>query len=128
MVAPIIPMINDSELEHILAAISAAGAMQAAYVLLRLPHELKELFKQWLDEHFPERADHVMSLIRAARGGRDNDPRFGHRMVGSGAWAQLLRDRFALACKRHGLSMGRMRDLAVDQFRPPARGGQMSLL
>jgi DNA repair photolyase len=97
-------------------------------VLLRLPHELKNLFRQWLDQHFPDRAEHVMSLIRSARGGRENDPRFGSRMVGSGAWAQLLRDRFALACKRHGLAKGRMRTLASEHFRPPARGGQMSLL
>jgi len=128
MVAPMIPMINDSELEHIIEAIAAAGAMQAAYVLLRLPHELKELFKQWLEEHFPDRAEHVMSLIRSTRDGRENDPNFGSRMVGSGAWAQLLRDRFALACKRHGLNRGRMRNLSTEHFRAPARGGQMSLL
>jgi DNA repair photolyase len=128
MVAPMIPMINDSEMELILEAIADAGAIQAGYVLLRLPHELKELFRQWLDEHFPDRAEHVMSLIRAARGGRENDPRFGARMIGTGAWAQLLRDRFALACKRHGLIRGRMRNLATEHFRPPSRGGQMSLL
>jgi DNA repair photolyase len=128
MVAPMIPMINDAELEHIIEAIAAAGAIQAGYVLLRLPHELKELFRQWLDQHFPDRAEHVMSLIRAARGGRENDPRFGSRMVGHGAWAQLLGDRFALACKRHGLTTGRMRNLATGHFRPPSRGGQMALL
>jgi DNA repair photolyase len=128
MVAPMIPMINDFEMEHIIEAIADAGAIQAGYVLLRLPHELKQLFRQWLDEHFPDRAEHVMSLIRAARGGRENDPRFGSRMMGTGAWAQLLRDRFALACKRHGLIRGRMRTLATEHFRPPSRGGQMSLL
>jgi DNA repair photolyase len=128
MVAPMIPMINDSELEHIIEAIAAAGAKQAGYVLLRLPHELKELFRQWLDEHFPDRAEHVMSLIRSTRGGRENDPNFGSRMVGNGAWAQLLRDRFALACKRNGLSNGRLRNLSTEHFRPPVRGGQMSLL
>jgi DNA repair photolyase len=128
MVAPMIPMINDSEMEHIIAAVAEAGAIQAGYVLLRLPHELKELFRQWLEEHFPDRAEHVMSLIRASRGGRENDPRFGARMIGTGAWAQLLRDRFALACKRHGLTRGRMRNLATEHFRPPARGGQLSLL
>jgi DNA repair photolyase len=128
MVAPMIPMINDSEMEHIIEAIAEAGAIQAGYVLLRLPYELKELFRQWLDEHFPDRAEHVMSLIRASRGGRENDPRFGARMIGTGAWAQLLRDRFALACKRHGLIRGRMRTLATVHFRPPSRGGQMSLL
>jgi DNA repair photolyase len=128
MVAPMIPMINDSEMEHIIAAIAEAGALQAGYVLLRLPHELKQLFRQWLDEHFPDRAEHVMSLIRSSRGGRENDPRFGARMIGTGAWAQLLRDRFALACKRHGLKTGRMRNLATEHFRPPSRGGQMSLI
>jgi DNA repair photolyase len=128
MVAPMIPMINDSELEHIIAAIAAAGALQAHYVLLRLPHELKELFRQWLEEHFPDRAEHVMALIRSTRDGRENDPHFGSRMVGSGAWAQLLRDRFTLACKRHGLIKGNMRALSVAHFRPPSAGGQMSLL
>ena len=127
LVAPIIPAVNDCELEDIVAAVAAQGATKAGYVLLRLPHELKGLFRQWLDEHLPERAEHVMSLIRAARDGRENDPRFGSRMVGSGAWAQLLRDRFALACRRHGLSMGRMRELSVEHFRSPALGGQISL-
>jgi DNA repair photolyase len=127
LVAPIIPAVNDCELEDIVAAVAAQGAMRAGYVLLRLPHELKGLFRQWLDEHLPERADHVMSLIRGAREGRENDPRFGSRMVGIGAWAQLLRDRFTLACRRHGLSMGRMRELSGEHFRAPARGGQISL-
>jgi DNA repair photolyase len=127
LVAPIIPAVNDCEIEDIVAAVAARGAMRAGYVLLRLPHELKALFRAWLDEHLPERAEHVMSLIRAARDGRENDPRFGSRMVGSGAWAQLLRDRFALACKRNGLSMGRMRELSGQHFQPPARGGQISL-
>jgi DNA repair photolyase len=127
LVAPIIPAVNDAEIEAIVAAVAAHGALRAGYVLLRLPHELKAIFRQWLDAHLPERADHVMSLIRAAREGRENDPRFGSRMVGSGPWAQLLRDRFILACKREGLSMGRMRELAVEHFRPPARGGQISL-
>jgi DNA repair photolyase len=127
LVAPIIPAVNDCEVEDIVAAVAAQGAIKAGYVLLRLPHELKALFRQWLDQHLPDRAEHVMSLIRAAREGRENDPRFGSRMVGSGPWAQLLRDRFALACKRHGLSMGRMRDLSSEHFRAPARGGQISL-
>jgi DNA repair photolyase len=127
LVAPIIPAVNDAEIEAIVAAVAAHGAMRAGYVLLRLPHELKAIFRQWLDEHLPDRADHVMSLVRGAREGRENDPRFGSRMVGSGPWAQLLRDRFTLACKREGLSMGRMRELSVEHFRPPARGGQISL-
>jgi len=127
LVAPIIPAVNDCEIEDIVAAVAAIGATKAGYVLLRLPHELKAIFRAWLDQHLPDRAEHVMSLIRAAREGRENDPRFGSRMVGSGAWAQLLRDRFTLACKRHGLAMGRMRELSTEHFRPPARGGQISL-
>jgi DNA repair photolyase len=127
LVAPIIPAVNDSEIEAIVAAVAAHGAMRAGYVLLRLPHELKGIFRQWLDEHLPDRANHVMSLVRGAREGRENDPRFGSRMVGSGPWAQLLRDRFTLACKREGLSMGRMRELSVEHFRAPSRGGQISL-
>ena len=127
LVAPIIPAVNDCEIEDIVAAVAAQGALKAGYVLLRLPHELKGIFRAWLDEHLPDRADHVMSLIRGARDGRENDPRFGSRMVGSGAWAQLLRDRFTLACRRHGLAMGRMRELSSLHFRPPTRGGQISL-
>jgi DNA repair photolyase len=127
LVAPIIPAVNDSELERIIAAAADAGAFRAGYVLLRLPHELKALFRQWLDEHLPQRAEHVMSLIRAARDGQENDPRFGSRMRGSGPWAQLLRDRFTLACKRHGLPMSRMRELSCAHFVPPLRGGQMNL-
>jgi DNA repair photolyase len=125
--APMIPAVNDSELERIVAAAAAAGAFRAGYVLLRLPHELKQIFRQWLDEHLPERAEHVMSLIRGARDGLENDPRFGSRMRGSGPWAQLLKDRFALACKRHGLTASRERELSCAHFRPPGAGGQMSL-
>jgi DNA repair photolyase len=127
LIAPIIPAVNDSELERIVEAAAAAGAFRVGYTLLRLPHELKLLFQQWLDQHLPERAGHVMALIRAAREGRENDPRFGSRMRGSGPWAQLLRDRFTLACRRHRLSMGRERELSCAHFRPPVRGGQMDL-
>jgi DNA repair photolyase len=127
LVAPIIPAVNDSELERIVAAVAAAGAASAGYVLLRLPHELKEIFRQWLQEHLPERAEHVMALVRDARGGRENDPRFGSRMVGTGAWAELLRDRFALACKRHGIHQRRLPSPSPAHFRPPGRGGQMAL-
>jgi len=127
LAAPMIPAINDSELERIVAAAAAAGAFRAGYVLLRLPHELKIIFRQWLDEHFPERAEHVMSLVRDTRDGRENDPRFGSRMRGSGPWAQLLKDRFALACKRHGLTASRERELSCAHFQPPASGGQLSL-
>jgi DNA repair photolyase len=127
LIAPVIPAVNDSEVERIIAAVAAAGALSAGYVLLRLPHELKALFRQWLDEHLPDRAEHVMALVRDARGGRENDPRFGTRMLGTGAWAQLLSDRFALACKRHGIARRAMPALATAHFRPPGRGGQMAL-
>ncbi len=127
LIAPLIPAVNDSELEHLLAAAAAAGAMSAGYVLLRLPHELKQLFREWLGEHLPERAEHVMALINHARAGRDNDPNFGSRMVGSGPFAQLLRDRFALACRRHGLTRSRLPAPSCAHFRRPGGGGQMSL-
>lgn len=126
LVAPIIPAVNDSELERIVATVAAAGAASAGYVLLRLPHELKEIFRQWLETHLPDRAEHVMALVRDARDGRENDARFGTRMVGTGAWAALLRDRFALACKRHGIQR-RMPAPSATHFRPPGRGGQMTL-
>jgi DNA repair photolyase len=127
LAAPMIPAVNDFELERIIAAAAAAGAFRVGYVLLRLPHELKVLFRQWLDEHMPDRAEHVMSLVRGTRDGLENDPRFGSRMRGSGPWAQLLHDRFALACRRHGLSTGRNRELSCEHFIAPCRGGQLNL-
>ena len=84
MVAPVIPAITDHEIERILEAAAEAGASMAAYVLLRLPYEVKDLFREWLAQHYPQRAEHVMSLVRDARGGRDNDPNFGSRMRGTG--------------------------------------------
>ncbi|MEM7055161.1 MAG: PA0069 family radical SAM protein, partial [Pseudomonadota bacterium] len=90
LLAPIIPQINDAELEAMAEAAAEAGAVRAAYVLLRLPHELKALFREWLDEHYPERAAHVMSLIQQMRGGRDYDSAYGRRMTGTGPFAQLL--------------------------------------
>jgi DNA repair photolyase len=126
LVAPIIPGVNDMEMERIVAAVAAAGALHAGYVLLRLPHEIKDLFRQWLLEHLPQRADHVMSLIHWTRGGRDNDPRFGARMRGTGPWAQLLRDRFVLACRQHGLDRP-MPALSTAHFLPPRLDGQLTL-
>jgi len=128
MVAPVIPAITDQEMEAILAAAAQAGARWAGYVLIRLPYEVKDLFREWLAEHFPERCEHVMALIRDARGGRDNDPNFGSRMRGTGPIAQLLQTRFRVACKRLGLNAG-SREIPqhTHLFRPPGRGGQMSL-
>jgi DNA repair photolyase len=128
MVAPVIPAITDHEMEAILAAAAAAGAGWAGYILIRLPHEVKDLFREWLAQHFPERAAHVMALIRDMRGGRDNDPQFGSRMRGQGPLAALLRSRFQLACGRLGLSgAGREIPQPTHLFRRPGPGGQLSL-
>ena len=118
MVAPIIPIITDHELEKILKAASEAGAMYANYVLIRLPHEVKDLFKEWLAQHFPDSAAHVMSIIRQMRGGKEYDSTFGTRMKGEGEYAQLLATRFKLACKRHQLNIAPPLKLDVHQFKP----------
>lgn len=122
MLAPIIPMVNDMELEGILEAVSRAGARNAAYVLLRLPHEVKDLFKEWLGKHFPERAGHIMSLIRQMRGGKEYDSTFGSRMRGEGEFANLLKMRFQLACRRFGLNTERQIALNTSQFRKKEQG------
>ncbi len=121
LVAPVIPALTDHEMEDILTASAAAGARWAGYVLLRLPYEIKDLFTEWLTEHFPERAAHVMSLVRDMRGGRENDPRFGFRMRGTGPYALLLRNRFELACRRLGLMSAGRDGLNTADFRPPPR-------
>ena len=102
MVAPVIPAITDGELEAILGAARDAGATGASYVLLRLPHELKEIWREWLAQHYPERAAHVMSLVAQMRGGRDYDSAYGTRMKGEGPFAQLLAARFARAYRQLG--------------------------
>src|SRR5712692_9598304 len=131
MVAALIPGLNDKTLEEVLEAAAAAGAAEAAYVIMRLPNELKELFKEWLAAHYPERAGHVISIVRQMRGGRDNDPRFGSRMTGTGIFAVLIEKRFDLACRRFGLNghgAGRKPpSLDCSRFRPPSPAGQMSL-
>ena len=126
MVAPIIPLLTDSATEEILQAAREAGARSAGYVLMRLPYEVKDLFKDWLMHHYPLKAEHVMSRVRQMRGGRENDPEFGTRMRGSGAFADLLRIRFDKACQRLGLNEHR-RVLDNRQFRPPCAHGQMDL-
>jgi DNA repair photolyase len=128
MYAPVVPAINDHELEAVLDASAAAGAATAGYVVLRLPGEVGQLFFEWLDLHFPDRAQKVRNRIRELRGGRDNDPRFGHRMRGQGPWAELLRRRFEASCRKNGLVSGRADPLTTDLFRPPGRApGQMEL-
>ena len=131
MVAALIPALNDKTLEEVLEAAAQAGAAEAAYVILRLPNELKDLFKEWLAAHYPQRADHVISIVRQMRGGRDNDPRFGERMTGTGNYAALIEKRFELACRRLGLNdhgAGRNpAELDCSLFRPPSHSGQMVL-
>lgn len=119
MVAPVIPAITDCELETILAAAREAGAVDASYVLLRLPHELKEVWREWLAQHYPDRAAHVMSLVAQMRGGRDYDSTFGTRMRGEGPFAQLLAARFAKA--RRQLGFTRLPTLDCSRFAAPAR-------
>jgi DNA repair photolyase len=119
LVAPVIPQLNDKDLEAILDAAAAHGATSAGWILLRLPLEVAPLFRAWLDEHYPLRAAHVMSLIQQIRGGRDNDPNFGSRMRGSGTFAELIARRFALAVKRLSLNDHRTAPLDTTRFRPP---------
>jgi len=107
LVAPIIPAINDAEIEKTIAAVAAAGASHASYIFLRLPHEVRPLFEEWLQLHFPERAAHVMSLVRQASGGKDYDNRFGIRQRGRGPYADMLASRFRAACKRYALQTDR---------------------
>lgn len=126
LMAPLIPFINDAEIERLLRAVASAGADAAGYVLLRLPHELGELFTDWLRTHFPERAERVLQRLRELRGGREHEARFGHRMRGQGVHADLLAQRFALARRQCGLSAERD-GLRHDLFRAPRQDGQLSL-
>ena len=128
LVAPLIPVLTDGELETILDHAHAAGARDAGYVFLRLPHEIKDLFREWLTEHEPGKADHVMNRIRDSRGGRDYHARFGERMRGTGVFADLIAQRFRLAGKR--LAFPGLPKLDTDRFRPPKpanRSGQLEL-
>ena len=128
MVAPIIPALTDHEMERIMETAVEMGARWAGYVMLRLPYEVKDLFREWLAEHHPQRAAHVMSLIRDVRGGRDNDPNFGSRMRGTGPVAQLIRSRFQMAQRRLSLDRIERPKLNSTLFQPPrAAGTQMTL-
>jgi DNA repair photolyase len=126
MVAPVVPLLTDSATEQILEAAAAAGAKSAGYVLMRLPYEVKDLFKDWLMHHYPLKAEHVMSRVRQMRDGKDNDPNFGSRMRGRGEFADLLAQRFDKACKSLGLNEHR-RKLDISQFKRPRLDGQMDL-
>ncbi len=128
MVAPVIPGLNDPEIEAILAAIAGAGATGAGYVMLRLPLEIKDLFREWLEVNVPDRAERVMSLVRQMRGGKEYDAEWGTRMRGTGPLAWTIGRRFELAAKRHGLNENRT-PLRTDLFDPPVpKGAQMRLL
>ncbi len=122
LASPMIPALNDAELERILEAAGEAGAGTAGYILVRLPHELKELFSEWLERHFPTRAAHIESLIRDARGGRLHQGGFGERMRGRGPIAELLATRFRVATRRLGLDRPRP-PARTDLFRPPRPPG-----
>jgi DNA repair photolyase len=127
MVAPIVPAINDSEIEAILEEAAKAGANSAGYVVLRMPLEIKDLFREWLHEHFPDRATRVMSIVRQMRNGRDYDPEWGKRQKGEGPYAKLIADRFANGLRRFGLDKPRL-PLDTTQFRRPLdAGGQPDL-
>jgi DNA repair photolyase len=126
MVAPVIPFLTDAELEHVLQAAHEHGARNAGYTLLRLPYELKDLFKDWLATNYPLKAEHVMSRMREMRGGRENDPEFGSRFRGSGLFADLLAQRFGKACGRLGFNQDGS-SLDTARFIRPNLGGQGSL-
>lgn len=128
MFAPLIPALNDHEMEVVLSAAAHAGAKEAAYILLRLPLEVADLFSDWLEAHYPDRKKRVLNRLAALRGGRLNDPRFKHRMQGSGFEADLMRQRFSNLCKRLKLNHDKPK-LDVTSFKKPVlRGGQYDLL
>ena len=127
MVAPVIPAVTDHEIETILSRAYAAGAREAGYILLRLPLEVAEIFRAWLGRHFPDRLEHVMSLVRGSRGGKTYDASFGVRMTGSGPYSWMIGRRFEIAAKRTGFASERLK-LRTDLFQPPLRPGeQLSL-
>jgi DNA repair photolyase len=118
LAAPIIPAVNDSEMEKILGRAYAAGAREAGYVMLRLPLELRDIFRQWLQDHFPDKLNHVISLVQSTRGGKDYQAEWGRRMVGSGPYAWMIGRRFEVAAARLGFAE-RSQPLRCDLFRPP---------
>lgn len=128
MTAPLIPALNDMELESILAAAAKAGAKEAGYVILRMPLEIKELFREWLAGAYPDRAQRILGLVRDMRGGRDYDPEWRARQTGTGPYARLIAARFRKACARLGLNKARF-ELDSSQFcAPPRAGDQLELL
>ncbi len=127
MVAPIIPAVNEAEIETILTRAQALGAREAGYVMLRLPLEVRDLFKEWLLANFPDRFRHVLSLIQSVRDGKQNDSTWGKRMTGTGPYAWMVGRRFELACAKAGFPKARAK-LRADLFKPPVPvGGQLDL-
>ncbi len=127
MTAPMIPGLNDMELERILEAAYEAGAREAGYVLLRLPFELKEIWREWLQEHYPDRASKVMKLVQETRGGKDYEPEWGERQRGEGVYATLLAQRFRLAIRRLGFNEKRL-GIRCDLFTPPEKDARQGRL
>jgi DNA repair photolyase len=127
LVAPVVPFLTDQQIEPVLEIAWEHGARQAGYVLLRLPWEVKDLFKDWLERNYPLKAKHIMSRVHEMREGRDNDPSFGSRMIGSGRFAELLEQRFDIACKRIGFNARRGRTLSKALFSVPGKPLQMPL-
>jgi len=117
--SPVIPFLNEPEIERVLEAARDAGATSAFAVVLRLPWEVNPLFQDWLQKHAPDKADRIMARVRDMRGGKDYDSTYGSRMTGQGVWAQLLRQRVDKACSRLGLNVKRV-EFDFTQFRPPA--------
>jgi len=126
-IAPIIPSITDEFMERILERAAALGVRSASWIMLRLPHEVAPLFREWLDVHYPDRAAKVMVIVNEIRGGRDNDPEFFTRMKPQGVWPDLFRRRFRIACKRLGMNAVKI-DLDCSAFRKPSMNGQLTLL
>lgn len=126
MVSPVVPALTDHELEAILAEAAGAGARAASSIVLRLPREVADLFRDWVAVAFPDRAARIMGRVRELHGGQDYDPQFGLRMTGQGEWARLLHARFALACRRLGLAQ-HLPPLCCDLFAVPGRARQLSL-
>jgi DNA repair photolyase len=126
-VAPVIPALTEAEIERIHEAGAAAGVREAGYVLLRLPLEVRDIFKEFLEREYPDRAKHVMSVIRSMRGGKDYDAEWGTRMRGEGPYAWQIGRRFEMAARRLGLNREKLR-LSTDQFVPPGeKTGQLDL-
>ncbi len=119
LVAPVIPLLTDPEIETILKASAAAGATAARYIMLRLPHEVEPLFRDWIQEHRPGQASHVLSMLQSLGGGKTYNAQFRKRQSGLGPFAEIIKQRFETACRRYGLATGRIKPLCTDKFRPP---------